>query len=224
MLPSVVVNQYVWCCFFHGPTSLWSFEVHRMAAWAVSPPIEGHDNEAVLWEGYQSRHCGMASIPRERQHVFVSMAFLQVHQTAETPPVYLNPEIEEHRHKLCISHIYVVVFCFFFAGALSAEQQSFLVSLTMWAGKQWDGQYRRQTGVREANVWRKVRGIPFKLCLKAKLCFVRYYPVASQMSTQLVLVHSCPGNLDYWAVHHLYSYIIRCSGGNCNNKHRLGSV
>lgn len=68
-----------------------------MAAWAVAPPVEGHDNEAVLGEGRQSWHCGVASIPGESQRVFVSVAFLRVHQTTQAPPVYLNKEREEHR-------------------------------------------------------------------------------------------------------------------------------
>lgn len=37
--------------FSHNPTSLWGSEVDRMASWAVAPPVEGHDNEAVLREG-----------------------------------------------------------------------------------------------------------------------------------------------------------------------------
>lgn len=37
--------------FFHNPTSLWGFEVDGMAAGAVAPTVEGHDNEAVLREG-----------------------------------------------------------------------------------------------------------------------------------------------------------------------------
>lgn len=37
--------------FFHNPTSLWGFEVDGMAAWAVAPTVEGHDDEAVLGEG-----------------------------------------------------------------------------------------------------------------------------------------------------------------------------
>lgn len=35
---------------FHNPTSLWGFEVDRMAARAVAPPVEGHDDEVVLRE------------------------------------------------------------------------------------------------------------------------------------------------------------------------------
>lgn len=37
--------------FFHNPTSLRGFEVEGMAAGAVTPPVEGHDDEAVLREG-----------------------------------------------------------------------------------------------------------------------------------------------------------------------------
>lgn len=37
--------------FSHIPTSLWGFEVDRMASRAIAPTIEGHDNEAVLREG-----------------------------------------------------------------------------------------------------------------------------------------------------------------------------
>lgn len=37
--------------FFHNPTSLWGFEVDGMAAGPVAPPVEGHDDEAVLREG-----------------------------------------------------------------------------------------------------------------------------------------------------------------------------
>jgi len=76
--------------FFHNPTSLWGFEVDRMAAWTVAPPVEGHDNEAILGERRQSRYCAVVPVPRDRQCAFVSMAFLRVHQTAQTPPVYLN--------------------------------------------------------------------------------------------------------------------------------------
>lgn len=75
---------------FHNPTSLWGFEVDRMAAWTVAPPVEGHDDEAVLREGCQAWHRGMGSIPRERQRVFVPVAFLRVYQTPQTPPVYLK--------------------------------------------------------------------------------------------------------------------------------------
>lgn len=38
--------------FFYNPTSLWGFEVDGMAAGSVAPPVEGHDNEAVLREGH----------------------------------------------------------------------------------------------------------------------------------------------------------------------------
>lgn len=37
--------------FFNNPTSLWGFEVDGMTARAVAPPVEGHDDEAVLGEG-----------------------------------------------------------------------------------------------------------------------------------------------------------------------------
>lgn len=37
--------------FFHNPTSLQGFKVDGMAAWAVAPTVEGHDDEAVLREG-----------------------------------------------------------------------------------------------------------------------------------------------------------------------------
>lgn len=37
--------------FLHNPTSLWGFEVDRVAAGAIAPPVEGHDDEAVLREG-----------------------------------------------------------------------------------------------------------------------------------------------------------------------------
>lgn len=37
--------------FFHNPTSLWGFEVDGMAARAVTPTVEGHDDEGVLGEG-----------------------------------------------------------------------------------------------------------------------------------------------------------------------------
>lgn len=35
---------------FHNPTSLWGLEVDGMAARAIPPPVEGHDDEAVLRE------------------------------------------------------------------------------------------------------------------------------------------------------------------------------
>lgn len=75
---------------FHNPTSLWSFEVDRMAAWTVASPVEGHNDEAVLREGCQARHGAVGPIPRERQRVFVSVGFLRVHQAAQAPPVYLK--------------------------------------------------------------------------------------------------------------------------------------
>lgn len=52
--------------FFHNPTSLWGFEVKGMAAGAVAPPVEGHDDEAVLREGRQSRYGGVVTVPGER--------------------------------------------------------------------------------------------------------------------------------------------------------------
>lgn len=35
----------------YNPTSLGCFEVDSVAAGAVAPPVEGHDDEAVLREG-----------------------------------------------------------------------------------------------------------------------------------------------------------------------------
>lgn len=75
---------------FYNPTSLWGFEVDRMAARTVASPVEGHDDETVLREGRQARHGAVGPIPGERQRVFVSVAFLGVHQAAQAPPVYLK--------------------------------------------------------------------------------------------------------------------------------------
>lgn len=62
----------------------------------------------------------------------------------------------------------------------------------------------------------KVTDSPLKLHLKAKVCFFfKYYPVASQMSVQLVLLHLHPADLDHRAVYHLHGDVVRCSGGNC---------
>ena len=62
--------------FFHKPTSLWGFEVDGMAAGSVAPPVEGHDDEAVLGERGQSRYRGVVSVSRESESVFVSVTFL----------------------------------------------------------------------------------------------------------------------------------------------------
>lgn len=61
-----------------------------MAARAAAPPIEGHNNEAILREGHQPCYHSMALVPRERQCLFLSMAFLWLNQTAQTPPIYLQ--------------------------------------------------------------------------------------------------------------------------------------
>lgn len=62
--------------FLYNPTSLWGFEVDGMAAGAVAPPVEGHDDEAVLGEGRKSCYGCMAPVSRERHCMFVSMTFL----------------------------------------------------------------------------------------------------------------------------------------------------
>lgn len=46
--PSVVVDQSTPVPSFHNPTSLRGFELEGVAAGAVAPPVEGHDDEAVL--------------------------------------------------------------------------------------------------------------------------------------------------------------------------------
>lgn len=62
--------------FLHNPTSLWGFEVDGMTAGAVAPPVEGHDDEAVLGEGRQSRYRCVVPVPGERHCMFVSVTFL----------------------------------------------------------------------------------------------------------------------------------------------------
>lgn len=62
--------------FFHNLTSLWGFEVDGMTAWAVAPPVEGHDDEAVLGEGRQNWYRGVVLIPGDCQRVFISGTFL----------------------------------------------------------------------------------------------------------------------------------------------------
>lgn len=56
--------------------SLWGFEVDGMTAWAVAPPVEGHDDEAVLGEGRQNWYRGVVLIPGDCQRVFISGTFL----------------------------------------------------------------------------------------------------------------------------------------------------
>lgn len=62
--------------FFHNLTSLWGSEVDGMTAWAVAPPVEGHDDEAVLGEGRQNWYRGVVLIPGDCQRVFISGTFL----------------------------------------------------------------------------------------------------------------------------------------------------
>lgn len=95
--------------FFHNPTSLWGFEVDGMAARAVAPPVEGHDDEAVLGEGRQSRHRAVAPVPGEHECVFVSVAFLRVHEAAQTPPAYLRRERDAEDIKLCAAYVCICV-------------------------------------------------------------------------------------------------------------------
>lgn len=45
-----------------------------------------------------------------------------------------------------------------------------------------------------------------------------FYPVASQMSMQLVLMHSRPADLDHGAVDHLHHYVLGGSRGNYTDK------
>lgn len=53
-------------CFLESLTSLWGPEVDGVAAGAVAPPVEGHDDEAVLRVGRQSRDHAVVPVPRER--------------------------------------------------------------------------------------------------------------------------------------------------------------
>lgn len=47
---------------------------------------------------------------------------------------------------------------------------------------------------------------------------VFFYPVASQVSMQLVLMHSGPADLDHRAVDYLHGHVLRGSRGNCTGK------
>lgn len=76
-------------CFPESLTSLRGSEVDGVAAGAVPPPVEGHDDEAVLGVGRQSRDHGVAPVPREREHLFALVAFLGVGEAAEAPPAQL---------------------------------------------------------------------------------------------------------------------------------------
>lgn len=50
------------------------------------------------------------------------------------------------------------------------------------------------------------------------LLFFFYYPVASQVSVQLVLMHSCPADLDHRAVDYLHGHVLGGSRGNCTGE------
>lgn len=212
MLPLVVVNQYVWCCF---STVLPPSGVLKFTGWL--PGLFPRPLKVMTMRLYSEKGTSPGTVAWLRSPGNVNVCL--------SPWLFFKSTRLRSRHQFIWIRRWKntdINFVSVFKQEHWAKgSKVFGVCLTVWEGKQWDGQYQRQTRVREANTWRKVRAIPFKLCLKAKLCFVRYYPVASQMSTQLVLVYSCPGNLDYWAVHHLYGNIIRCRGGNCN-KHTLG--
>lgn len=80
-------------------------------------------------------------------------------------------------------------------------------------------------GVSIDTVLCKVTDSSLKLHLKAKVFFFffKYYPVASQMSVQLVLLHLHPANLDHRAVYRLHGDVVRCSRGNCKGKRALAS-
>lgn len=60
----------------HNPTSLWGFEVDGMAAGAIAPPVEGHDDETVLRKGRESWYRGMVPVPGDCQRLLVSVTFL----------------------------------------------------------------------------------------------------------------------------------------------------
>lgn len=45
-----------------------------------------------------------------------------------------------------------------------------------------------------------------------------FYPVASQVSVQLVLMHSRPADLDHRAVDYLHGHVLRGSRGNCTGE------
>lgn len=94
--------------FFHNPTSLGGFEVDGVAAGPIATPVEGHDDEAVLREGWESWYCSVAPVPGERQRVFVSMFFLWIHQSAQMPPAYLHQETDTQQRDqtLQIIHMY----------------------------------------------------------------------------------------------------------------------
>lgn len=66
-----------------------------MAAGAVAPPVEGHDDEAVLRVGRQSRHHSVVPVPRESYRLFVFMAFLGVGEASQAPPAQL---VERREH------------------------------------------------------------------------------------------------------------------------------
>lgn len=151
-------NQYT-TLLLDNPTSLWGFEVERVAAGAVAPPVEGHDHEAVLGEGPQRRHGGVRAVPGERQRVLLSVAFLGVRQAAQTPPVHLKRGRTET--------------------SSAGRQRTMHVRLLWSVGTCAGGREERRGDV------------------QSKGLFLRDYPVASQMSVQLVLVYTRPANLDH---------------------------
>lgn len=71
-----------------------------MAAWAVAPTVEGHDDKAVLREGSQSRYRRVVPVPWECERLFISVVFLWVHEAAEAPPAYLRGEKTEESSAL----------------------------------------------------------------------------------------------------------------------------
>lgn len=89
-------------------TSLWGFEVVGMAAWAVAPPVEGHDDEAVLGERRQSRQHAVVSVPGERQRLFVAVVFLKVGQASHTPPVDLERDARRRVREFKMSFFFTL--------------------------------------------------------------------------------------------------------------------
>lgn len=70
------MNRYTPCCFSTILTSLRGFEVDGMAAGAVAPTVEGHDDKAVLGEGSESRYRRVVPVPWECERLFISVVFL----------------------------------------------------------------------------------------------------------------------------------------------------
>lgn len=81
-------------CFLESLTSLWGPEVDGVAAGAVAPSVEGHDDEAVLRVGRQARHHAVVPVARERHRLFAFVASLGVGEAPEAPPAQLAEERE----------------------------------------------------------------------------------------------------------------------------------